>query len=142
MAKKKDILDHASIGGMPYNVPDGYFENLQARLSVIPAEHPLEEVCEHRPALWTRLRPYLALAAAFIFMVVAGTGILKLSTKSLNSTLDSSYDLYSYASDILRTDPYVFYDSAEYESPTDEDIAEYLLNTGVPVEHIYYYGNE
>lgn len=148
MAKRKDILDDASIKRMPYSVPEGYFEGLQARLSVIPSEHPLSEqetsgnVIDVRPPLFVRLRPYVALAAAFVFMVVAGTGILKLSTKSLNSSLEEKEDLYSYAEYVLRTDPYAFYESYESESPTEEDIADYLINTGVPVEHIYYYGNE
>lgn len=142
MAKNHDILDRARTERMPYNVPVGYFEDLRARLSVIPAQHPLQATAPVvRPALWTRLRPYIALAAAFVFMVVAGTGILKLSTKGLNS-VDESDDLYSYAGYVLRTDPYAFYEEEETLSLTDEDIAEYLLNTGVSVEHIYYYGNE
>ena len=139
MAGKKDIIEDAGMRKMPCSVPEGYFENLQARLSTIPSEHPI--TLDVRPALWGRIRPYVALAAAFIFMVVAGTGILKLSTKGLNAQ-DDIDELYSYAGYVLMTDPYAFYDEDESSSPTEDDIAEYLLNTGVPIEHIYYYGNE
>lgn len=144
MAKRIDISDEANTRRMPYSVPEGYFEKLQARLRVIPSEHPLpvQTAADVRPSLFVRLRPYIALAAAFIFMVVAGTGILKLSTGNLNSNSYENEDLYSYAEYVLRTDPYAFYEENTGELLTEEDIADYLINTGVPVEHIYYYGNE
>lgn len=56
---------------MPYSTPEGYFENLQSRLSEIPARR-------------TRisLAPYLALAASFAIALLAGNYILLKTTAS------------------------------------------------------------
>lgn len=56
---------------MPYSTPEGYFENLQSRLSDIPTRR-------------TRisLAPYLALAASFTIALLAGNYILTKTTAS------------------------------------------------------------
>ena len=50
---------------MPYSAPEGYFENLQTRLSEIPARRTK-----------FNLAPYLALAASFAIALLAGNYIL------------------------------------------------------------------
>ena len=53
-----------------YSVPEGYFENLQQRLSKIPAQNP-------RHTAVRRFTPYLALAASFALIVAVGTAVLR-----------------------------------------------------------------
>ena len=56
---------------MPYSTPEGYFENLQTRLSEIPARRSR-----------INLAPYHALAASFVLALLAGNYILMKSTAS------------------------------------------------------------
>lgn len=55
---------------MNYKVPEGYFEDLRAKLSAIPAQRPA------KVSAVSRFTPYLALAACFAAAIVIGTGIL------------------------------------------------------------------
>ena len=117
-----------------YSVPQGYFENLQARLSAIPAQ----EQKAAQPTPWVRVRPYLAMAAAFAALVVSGTALLQHTARNAN---DLSYDeLLSYSQLIPRTDPYMIYnDELEIEDEyTEDDIINYLIETGVPLELLAY----
>ena len=74
-----------------YNVPDGYFEDLKTRLSSIPAQ-------ESRPSRFARLTPYLAFAACFAALVIAGNAILKKTASPAAS--DEEIIEYLIASDI------------------------------------------
>ncbi len=58
----------------PYSSPEGYFENLQDRLSQIPSRRSTVS--------WT---PYLALAAAFMILFAIGSLVLTRSTSSWSS---------------------------------------------------------
>lgn len=51
-----------------YSVPEGYFENLSARLSEIPAQ-----AAARRAPFMVVARPYFALAAIFAIALVLGT---------------------------------------------------------------------
>ena len=112
-----------------HNVPEGYFEDLKTRLSAIPQE-------EHASG-WERLRPYVALAAAFVAIV---TAVLRLST----SPVTQDYDDFGIAEIIPSTDSYIYYSSEVSEEPvsSEDDILEYLLNSNTSVEQIAYLGNE
>ena len=55
----------------PYSAPDGYFESLQERLSEIPYR-------KRR----VNLTPYLALAASFLILLLAGNLIINRSSAS------------------------------------------------------------
>ena len=76
---------------MNYNVPDGYFENLQKRLSAIPAQ-------EEKPSRMQKFTPYLALAACFAIAVMIGNFILRRSTVPVAS--EDEIIEYLIASDI------------------------------------------
>ena len=52
-----------------YRVPEGYFENLETRLSAIPAQ-------EKQPSRMQKFAPYLALAACFALAVLVGNLVL------------------------------------------------------------------
>ena len=121
-----------------HTVPEGYFESLQARLSQIP-------YMQETPAAvtpWNRLRPYLAMAAAFAALVIGGTAVLRNTV--LPDTGLSEEDLLGYAELIPATDPYLIFDESEdREEPfSDEDIVNYLIETGVSLEQLLAYAQE
>jgi len=53
-----------------YSVPEGYFNDLNRRLSEIPAQ-------EGRKDFASKLSPYIIMAACFLLSIVIGTAILK-----------------------------------------------------------------
>ena len=141
MDKKSSILDDLKAQKMPYGVPEGYFDNLRIRLESIPSQMEGEKTAPAKvvamPSLWTRVRPYMAMAAAFLIMVTAGTAILKNTSKSMTMTEEEYMQL---ASILPVTDPYAIYydDYAEEDDISGEDIVNYLIETGVSLEQLAY----
>lgn len=74
-----------------HRVPDGYFEDLKKRLSEIPAQ-------QRRPSRFAGFTPYLALAACFAALVVAGNAVLKKT--AVPAASDEEIIEYLIASDI------------------------------------------
>lgn len=110
---------------MPYSVPDGYFRDLSVRLQEIP--HSGSEV-----TAWVRFRPYVAMAAALAVMVTAGTALLQLTTRN------SSYEDFEISQYATLMSYYESEDIQPSPRPSDEDIREYLIETGVSAYHIEY----
>lgn len=130
MNKNSDISDKTG-----FQVPEGYFDKLKARLSEIPSNYV-------QISLWQRIRPYVALAACFAVTFAVGTGILKLTASPDVSEADEFYNSLGYA-DII---PVTLADPALYESDSqmvvsEDDIVDYLIETGVSTERIYYTAN-
>lgn len=117
---------------MPYNVPEGYFEGLRAKISEIPDREP--EV-----TMMSRVRPYFALAAAFVAIVVAGTAVLKVTSGVSQVEEMSALDKMQMADIVPVTDPYSIYCGLQEESITHDDITAYLIDSGTTLEHIEYY---
>ena len=113
-----------------YSVPEGYFKDLNARLMAIPS------------SARERAVPYMSLVASFALLVIVGTAVLQRSSRTL-STDEAEYFEYAYTM-IPRTEPYSIYDSslAESLSPemTDEDVINYLIESGVSVNELEYAG--
>lgn len=121
----KDILkDFSELRQMPFGTPDGYFESFRR-----DARRPQTEVV----SLWSRLRPFASVAAAFIFLVTAGTLILERTARETGLTQED-YLLFSdnftlntvYQEDVQIADAAI----------QDEDIIEYLIFTGISAEEI------
>ena len=70
-------MDKEKINRM-FNVPEGYFGDLQDRLMEIPSRHPHPRMSGEA---MHSLRPYIALAASFLIILAAGTAVLRLTTK-------------------------------------------------------------
>lgn len=87
---------------MPYNVPEGYFEGLRAKIAEIPDREP--EV-----TVMSRVRPYIALAAAFVSIVVGGTAVLKITSGVSEVEEMSALDKMQMADIVPVTDPYSIY---------------------------------
>lgn len=135
MKKDNDILQN---GKNPYGVPDGYFESLRERLDSIPSEG----VGESGIGLWTRVRPYAALAACFVAAFLVGNAILRNTAGDIRSS-DQIYYEFLTSEVMAGTGPEDIYrigqvDSAESETLSDEDVINYLLATGAQPEHIEY----
>ena len=128
MSKRNDII-----------TPEGYFENLQARLSEIPA----------RPARVSpvhRLAPYVAIAASFVAVMLVGNAILG---RTAAPAEDDTWTYVSYLADALDPDGGVPIDMVDYylgdeesEGLSAEDIMNYLLADGISVEHLAYLSYE
>lgn len=108
-------------------VPEGYFQDLQARLQEIP----------ERPSAKARIAPYLAYAASLVALVAVGNFILGKTAVSQEeeSFLDGPY--LSYLAQSLDPDGAVC-ELPEY-SIEDDDIVNYLVDEGLTLEEIYGY---
>ena len=129
MSKRNDIT-----------TPEGYFENLQQRLSEIPAR-PVRVSPVHR------LAPYVAIAASFLVAVLLGNAVLRRTAPV--SDEDETWTYVSYLADALDPDGAAmmdFYDyygeEEEQQGLSAEDIVNYLLADGISVEHLNYLSYE
>ncbi|MDO5442821.1 MAG: hypothetical protein Q4G10_04055 [Bacteroidia bacterium] len=126
-----------------YNVPEGYFEQLQSRLAAIPAqqEQPVKVV-----PVFSKVKPYIALAASFAMAFCIGNFILGRSSKPVQNEI--TYEDICYADLIPVTNPYIMYEDSPYsaygqqEAATEDDILEYLVSSGASVDYIAYLLNE
>ena len=128
MSKRNDIT-----------TPEGYFENLQQRLSEIPAR-PVRVNTVHR------LAPYVAIAASFLAVVLLGNAVL---SRTAAPAEDDTWTYVSYLADALDPDGAVpmdmagyYIDDEESEGLSAEDIMNYLLADGISVEHLAYLSYE
>ena len=121
------------------STPEGYFENLQQRLSEIPAR-PV------RVSTVRRLAPYVAVAASFLLIVMAGNFIL--GRTAAPAADDDTWTYVSYLADALDPDgafpedTYYDWENEEEESLSAEDIVNYLVADGISVEHLNYLSYE
>jgi len=144
MSKRNDI-----------STPENYFENLQQRLSEIPARKKgapsgafartgsRSDAEEGVPFFRNirRLAPYAAIAASFLVAVMLGNTILHTTAAPAE---DDSWTYVSYLADALDPDGAVYFDDAfaEEEGLSPEDIVNYLLADGISVEHLNYLSYE
>ena len=128
MSKRNDIT-----------TPEGYFENLQLRLSEIPAR-PVRVSPVHR------LAPYAAIAASFLVAVLLGNSILRHTAPA--PAEDDTWTYVSYLADALDPDGAAMMDIYGYEEEEEpqgvsaDDIVNYLLADGITVEHLNYLSYE
>ena len=130
----KEMMDNRKqIQQRIFRAPEGYFEGLEKRLSAIPAS------CrEERVTVWTRVSPYLALAASFVAIVLCATVILKKTAGVPAEEDDIDYIAFRYL--IPETAPYSIYDESliEDESSSFENVVDYLIDSGVSLAQIGY----
>ena len=134
MNSDKEILE--KIGKGSYGVPEGYFNDLKARLAAIPEEKTIN------PGIWMRVRPYAALAACFAAILLVDNAVLR-NTAMKQQPSDQFYNEATYADMISITRPEVIYSVMEYEQEdiSDEDIINYLIETGATMEQLAYAGD-
>ena len=115
MTKKNDIF-----------VPEGYFQNLEQKLSRIPQQ-------EVRPSTLQKVSPWVAYAASLVILASVGGFIFRKSAEPVLQE-EYSWDYLSYLSRSL--DPDGMLELEESSELTDEDIVNFLLADNVSVELI------
>lgn len=121
-ANDTDILrDCHELKTMPFKTPEGYFDTFRESMS-----RPQPKVV----SLWTRLAPYAAVAAVFIFLVSAGTFILEHTTPHQEMTQED----YIVFSDNLMNIIENHYEPEQQLA--DADIIDYLIYSGITPEEI------
>lgn len=140
MKDKYNIMEHNKMRKRPFEVPEGYFGSLEARLNAIPQSQT--ETCEGTVSKWY-FRPYPALAACvavavLVIAVLFGTGRHNESMDPISVT----YEQLLYADLIPLTNPYAIYENSTPSDTEDlstrDDIINSLVHEGVPVETIKY----
>lgn len=118
---------------MPYVVPEGYFSELEERLGAIPRRN----VAVSR---FDKVKPYVALAAAFLIIVTCGTALLRFTSGQAADSNLSMFDEIALADLIPVTDPYMIYTAKENDE-TQDAFASYLIDSGITLDYIYYEDN-
>jgi hypothetical protein len=150
------MIENDDIKKICYKVPEGYFDNLRTRLSAIPrksypssSKYPdasyfdVKENTEGKEmaiSFWNKFKPYITLAACFALAVMIGSLIVK---KTSNRTKeDNLYEKFLSADIIPVTDPYTIYEDNGSKKADDDisdnDIENYLIESGTPVELLGY----
>ena len=126
MQEKRDIFK--GTGKAVFKVPEGYFKGLKARLDAIPAAPRALGPAQ-------RMKPYLALAACFLALLLVGNAVLRgTAEKSAEGEL---YNEFAYA-DLLRTDEYLHSEADTQDTISNDDVVNYLIDSGTPAELIEY----
>lgn len=129
MQGKNNIFNDA--GKAAFKVPEGYFEGLKARLDAIPATpRTLGPV--------QRVKPYLALAACFLAFLLVGNAVLR-GTAEKRAEADLYYNEFAYAA-MLRADEYLHPEADTQDTVSNDDVVNYLIDSGTPAELIEYAG--
>ena len=115
MTKRNDI-----------SVPQGYFQNLEQRLSRIPSQ-------EVRPTTFQKVSPWLAYAASLAILAAVGGFVFRKAAAPVQE--DYSWDYISYLS--RSVDPDGVVELEENAALTEEDIVNFLLaDNSISVELI------
>ena len=98
----------------PYTTPDGYFEDLNARLERIPdvmkaseRENVAGAQPQRRRSLTARLLPYAALAASFLLAVVVGNFILNRTARPAASDEEIIQYLIDSGTTLAQIESYI-----------------------------------
>ena len=105
MTKRNDI-----------SVPQGYFQNLEQRLSRIPQQ-------EGRPSTFQKVSPWLAYAASLAILATVGGFVFRKAAAPVQENY--SWDYISYLS--RSVDPDGVVELEENADLTEEDIVNFLL---------------
>lgn len=130
MREKGDIFNGGAKAAC--DVPEGYFEELKARLNDIPERMAT-------PGPMQRMRPYLALAASFAAILIVGNVVLR-STTDRKAVTGDEYNEMAYAalSQAIQVEEYIPSEIEVRDTITDEDVINYLIDSGASAEMIEY----
>lgn len=135
-----DILQSSKdLKKMPFTVPENFFETMKAE-----ARKCTEPQVIH-VSLWTRLAPYTAIAAMFLFIFTLGNIFLHNSPDQATASTEDTIDVIEYEDYLVfnevGADVSIYYLAEEdyaMEMADDEDIIEYLIYTGASESYIEY----
>lgn len=122
---KRDILaDNPQLRNQAYTAPEGYFEDFKSQMK------PYQKKQRN---LMAKLSPYISIAAAFIFIVTAGTFLLRHTASSDEFTQE---DYLLFANSMVNVEYYEETDQIAEASMEEEEIIEYLIYSGISAEEI------
>ena len=135
-----DILQSSKdLKKMPFTVPENFFETMKAE-----ARKCTEPQVIH-VSLWTRLAPYTAIAAMFLFIFTLGNIFLHNSPDQATASTEDTIDVIEYEDYLVfnevGADISIYYLAEEdyaMEMADEEDIIEYLVYTGASESYIEY----
>lgn len=116
MTEKKNIMDSPGLREMPFNLPEGYFPEMERRLMSIP----------EKKVSYKKIPVWAASVAAAVAVTIWGLW----SSPEPVTEIDFTYEdllIFSNESIMEEEDYYA-------ESLNDEDIIEYLLYSGINTE--------
>lgn len=119
----QNILNRPELKVNPYSVPEGYFPSLKENMRL--ARRP------ESTATWKKTGIIISVAASVAIMILAGVGLM---LRQNPAEYYDDIDLLVFSD--LSEHIYLDAQSMSMEDLTDEDIIEYLIYTGVPVESI------
>ena len=114
MTKKNDI-----------SVPQGYFQDLQQRLTDIPSR-------KVQPTVIQRVSPWLAYAASLALLVAVGNFVLRKAAAPVEE--DTGWDYIAWLATSLDPDGQL--ELLETPTLSEEDILSYLVADNISVEHL------
>lgn len=124
---EKDILQSCKeLKEMPYSVPEGYFDSIKQEIVRMNNSAPVQT------NIWSKMAPFLAMAAMFLFILTVGTLFLKESTQESELTAED----YIVFSDSMISTYYNDEQLASAEVMSEDDIIEYLIYSGISTETI------
>lgn len=133
-----DILEsEKKLKEMPFSVPDGYFDNMQRQVMKrigAPAANP---VLSARKSITYRILQAAAAAAMAAAVVMGGVSLSgNISDSRAEERMINESFFYT---EMMPADTDILYDSDSYvyiadTGPSEEDIIEYLIYSGTPVE--------
>ncbi|MCM1502241.1 MAG: hypothetical protein NC115_06195 [Bacteroidales bacterium] len=132
---EKDILaTRKELKQMPFKTPEGYFDGFKVDVSRTGQDAVDRKEMFRIPA-FSKISPYLAMAAMFAIIAAAGTALMKIIQPD---DYLQEYGSFAYIDLIPVTDPYSIYYSCneEYDAISEEDVIEYLINEGTSLEMI------
>ncbi|MCI6327209.1 MAG: hypothetical protein MR793_00865 [Bacteroidales bacterium] len=115
-----------------YSVPDGYFDRLEERLVRIPSMSS-----DRGRGTFSGMKPYLSLAASFLFIFAVGTMVLKLASGTPEEDL-TYLERIRLADLVPVTDPGLLYLQDGEDTEYDE-LEQYLIESGTTLEQLEYY---
>ena len=135
-----DILQSSKeLKQMPFTVPKDFFETMKAE-----ARKCTEPQVVHI-GFWSRMAPYTAIAAMFLFIFTLGSIFLQNTPKPAAAVTEDSMDISDYEDYLVfnevAADISMYYLSEEdhaIDMTDEEDIIEYLIYTGTSESYIEY----
>lgn len=127
---------------MPYSVPEGYFEDLSTKMCerIRTEEQSPKEQPKRRSSIPVQIFRYSFAAAAIALVVALGITLSSLKNETVNpedGLQDSDYIFY-YSEIVPFTEPesiYYSYDSTSETLLNEEDIINYLYESGIDVDN-------
>lgn len=123
-----DIETYSRLREIPFKVPDGYFERFTSKVMAELPPYPAPPQAEENRPLWSRVKPYVYLAAMFV-------GVWCM-IKVLHAMSDQKYSLDNPPEAVVLAlndaDTYDFYSGDYYSAPrTGTDVSDMELQEEV-----------